>query len=52
MALYESISGAIYKIITADLGVHRATLLEWVLRDRGRRGCEAGRSASGGGAVR
>ncbi|OEJ49404.1 transposase [Streptomyces agglomeratus] len=38
VALYESTPGAIYKSIAADLGVNRATLREWVLRDRERRG--------------
>ena len=37
VALYESTPGAIYKSIAADLGVNRATLREWVLRDRERR---------------
>lgn len=52
VALYESTPGATYKSIAADLGVNRATLREWVLRDRERRGDEAGPPASGGGAVR
>ena len=34
----ESTPGATYKDIAADLGINRATLREWVLRDRGRRG--------------
>ncbi|WP_405493042.1 IS3 family transposase [Streptomyces sp. NBC_00096] len=38
VALYESTPGATYKGIAADLGVNRATLREWVLRDRERRG--------------
>lgn len=38
VALYESTPGATYKSIAADLGVNRATLREWVLRDRERRG--------------
>ncbi|MFF0087672.1 IS3 family transposase [Streptomyces canus] len=38
VALYESTPGAIYKSIAADLGINRATLREWVLRDRERRG--------------
>ena len=38
VALYESMPGATYKGIAADLGVNRATLREWVLRDRERRG--------------
>jgi transposase-like protein len=38
VALYESTPGATYKDIAADLGINRATLREWVLRDRNRRG--------------
>ncbi|WP_344400083.1 IS3 family transposase [Streptomyces longisporus] len=38
MALYESTPGGTYKSIAADLGINRATLREWVLRDRERRG--------------
>ncbi|MGW6026557.1 IS3 family transposase [Streptomyces sp. NPDC055099] len=38
VALYESTPGATYKSIAADLGINRATLREWVLRDRDRRG--------------
>ncbi|MBK3573464.1 transposase [Streptomyces sp. MBT65] len=41
VALYESTPGAIYKSIAADLGVNRAPLREWVLRDRERRGVTA-----------
>ncbi|MFE9890496.1 transposase [Streptomyces scopuliridis] len=41
MALYESTPGATYKTMAADLGVNRATLREWVLRDRERRGVAA-----------
>ena len=41
VALYESTPGAIYKSIAADLGINRATLREWVLRDRERRGITA-----------
>ncbi|MDX2661143.1 IS3 family transposase [Streptomyces stelliscabiei] len=41
VALYESTPGATYKSIAADLGVNRATLREWVLRDRERRGITA-----------
>ncbi|MET9465415.1 transposase [Streptomyces sp. NPDC006544] len=41
VALYESTPGATYKSIAADLGVNRATLREWVLRDRTRRGVAA-----------
>ncbi len=42
VALYESTPGATYKDIAADLGINRATLREWVLRDRERRGIAAG----------
>ncbi|MFF0143324.1 transposase [Streptomyces sp. NPDC005227] len=41
VALYESTPGATYKSIAADLGINRATLREWVLRDRERRGLTA-----------
>ena len=41
VALYESTPGATYKSIAADLGVNRATLREWVLRARERRGVSA-----------
>ncbi|WP_328436037.1 IS3 family transposase [Streptomyces sp. NBC_00425] len=41
VALYESTPGATCKSIAADLGVNRATLREWVLRDRERRGVSA-----------
>jgi transposase-like protein len=41
VALYESTPGATYKNIAADLGVNRATLREWVLRDHERRGITA-----------
>jgi transposase-like protein len=41
VALYESTPGALYKSIAADLGINRATLREWVLRDRERRGVTA-----------
>ncbi len=41
VALYESTPGATYKNIAADLGINRATLREWVLRDRERRGVTA-----------
>ncbi|MFJ1975483.1 transposase [Streptomyces sp. NPDC087903] len=41
VALYGSTPGATYKSIAADLGVNRATLREWVLRDRERRGVSA-----------
>src|SRR5690349_2882652 len=48
VALYESTPGATYKDIAADLGINRATLREWVLRDRGRRGVTATDPSSGG----
>ncbi|MEV7060821.1 transposase [Streptomyces microflavus] len=41
VALYGSTPGATYKSIAADLGINRATLREWVLRDRERRGVAA-----------
>lgn len=41
VALFESTPGATYKSIASDLGVNRATLREWVLRDRERRGLTA-----------
>ncbi|MFF1605941.1 transposase [Streptomyces mirabilis] len=41
VALYESTPGALSKSIAADLGINRATLREWVLRDRERRGVTA-----------
>ena len=41
VALYESTPGATYKSIATDLGINRATLREWVLRDRERRGVTA-----------
>ncbi|WP_327731362.1 IS3 family transposase [Streptomyces sp. NBC_00487] len=41
VALYESTPGATYKSVAADLGVNRATLREWVLRERERRGVSA-----------
>ncbi|WP_256096711.1 IS3 family transposase [Streptomyces agglomeratus] len=47
VALYESTPGAIYKSIAADLGVNRATLREWVLRDRERRGITAAAAKPG-----
>ncbi|WUH89836.1 IS3 family transposase [Streptomyces sp. NBC_00433] len=47
VALYESTPGAIYKSIAADLGVNRATLREWVLRDRERRGVTAAAATPG-----
>ncbi|MEU3091385.1 transposase [Streptomyces massasporeus] len=48
VALYESTPGATYKSIAADLGVNRATLREWVLRDRERRGVAAAGPSAGG----
>ncbi|GHB34041.1 transposase [Streptomyces chryseus] len=47
VALYESTPGATYKSIAADLGVSRATLREWVLRDRERRGVTAAAAKPG-----
>ncbi|MFF1605838.1 transposase [Streptomyces mirabilis] len=47
VALYESTPGATYKSIAADLGVNRATLREWVLRDRERRGITAASAKPG-----
>lgn len=38
VALYESMPGATYKGIAADLGISRGSLRTWVLRDRQRRG--------------
>nr|WSW49895.1 IS3 family transposase [Streptomyces sp. NBC_01001] len=52
VALYESTPGATYKSIAADLGVNRATLRDWVLRDRDRRGVAAAPSAGGTPAAR
>ncbi|MFD5513671.1 transposase [Streptomyces sp. NPDC127051] len=46
VALYEPTPGATYKGIAADLGVNRAALREWVLRDRGRRGVTAAATKS------
>ncbi|GAA2972853.1 hypothetical protein GCM10010519_04950 [Streptomyces lactacystinicus] len=48
VALYESTLGATYKDIAADLGINRATLREWVLRDRERRGVVPTVPRSGG----
>ena len=48
VALYESTPGATYKSIAADLGINRATLREWVLRDRERRGVAAAAAGSVG----
>ena len=47
VALYESTPGATYKSIAADLGVNRATLREWVLRDRESRGVTASAAKPG-----
>lgn len=48
VALYESTPGATYKSIAADLGINRATLRDWVLRDRERRvGAPAAARAGG-----
>ena len=47
VALYESTPGATYKSIAADLGINRATLREWVLRDRERRGVSAVPASAG-----
>ncbi|MFC9494999.1 IS3 family transposase [Streptomyces sp. NPDC056982] len=47
VALYESTPGATYKSIAADLGVNRATVREWVLRDRERRGITAAAAKPG-----
>lgn len=38
VVLYESTPGATYKSIAVDLGINRATLREWVLRERERGG--------------
>ena len=48
VALYESTPGATYKDIAADLGINRATLREWVLRARERRGIVPTGSRTGG----
>ncbi|MEU3568602.1 transposase [Kitasatospora sp. NPDC036755] len=50
VALYESTPGATYKDIAADLGINRATLREWVLRDRARRGVAPADARTGGAA--
>lgn len=52
VALYESTPGATYKSIAADLGINRATLREWVLRDRERRGVTAAPTTAGEALVR
>ncbi|MFC5786676.1 MULTISPECIES: IS3 family transposase [Streptomyces] len=49
VALYESTPGATYKSIAADLGINRATLREWVLRDRECRGVTAAGAKPAGG---
>ncbi|MFD4977233.1 transposase [Streptomyces sp. NPDC058424] len=49
VALYESMPGATYKGIAADLGINRATLRQWVLRDRERRGVDPASPPAGGG---
>jgi transposase len=48
VALYESTPGATYKSIAVDLGINRATLREWVLRDRERRGIAPTAPRAGG----
>ncbi|MFJ8113094.1 IS3 family transposase [Streptomyces sp. NPDC096132] len=48
VALYESTPRATYKSIAADLGINRATLREWVLRDRERRGVATAAPSAGG----
>jgi transposase-like protein len=47
VALYESTPQATYKSIAAELGINRATLREWVLRDRERRDVTAGPAPTG-----
>ncbi|MFF9757343.1 IS3 family transposase [Streptomyces sp. NPDC014344] len=47
VALYESTPRATYKSIAADLGINRATLREWVLRDRERRAVSAAPAPAG-----
>jgi transposase len=49
VALYESTPGATYKSIAADLGVNRATLRVWVLREQERRGVTAAAARPGAG---
>lgn len=49
MALYESTPGATYKAITADLGVSRGSLREWVLRARALHGEEPTGPTTGSG---
>ncbi|MET8249041.1 transposase [Streptomyces sp. NPDC005202] len=43
-------AGATYKSIAADLGINRATLRNWVLRDRERRGVDLSAPPAGGAA--
>ncbi|MET9778375.1 IS3 family transposase [Streptomyces sp. NPDC006367] len=52
VALYESTPGATYKSIAADLGINRATLREWGLRDRERRGAGPAAARAGQTAAR
>lgn len=52
VALYESTPGATYKSIAADLGINRATLREWVLRERDRRGVAPAARAGGAASAR
>ncbi|PZH14826.1 hypothetical protein C1I97_09760 [Streptomyces sp. NTH33] len=48
VALYESTPGATYKSIAADLGINRATLRQWALRERERRGVDPAAPPTGG----
>ncbi|MGA6871332.1 transposase [Streptomyces pratensis] len=52
VALFESMPGATYKSIAADLGINRNTLRTWVLRDRERRGACPDTARETGTAVR
>ncbi|OKI85915.1 transposase [Streptomyces sp. CB02058] len=52
VALFESMPGATYKSIAADLGINRNTLRTWVLRDRERRGAGPDTARETGTAVR
>ncbi|WP_435796929.1 transposase [Streptomyces flaveolus] len=52
VALYESTPRATYNSIAADLGINRATLREWVLRDRERRGADPAAARAGQTAAR
>lgn len=47
VALCEGTPGATYNITAADLGINGATLREWVLRDRERRGVTATPTTAG-----